>query len=124
MILLVTTARVADGETKVLSWRRDKDFTPKTLEKNTSAGVTGNKLRIINLEEHTSRFLGRLVPTSAQVILLQLALSNAEMARCRRKGRVEVSRIHLQKNTRQTQRYVRPNIARLNERQAKNDEQA
>ena len=86
---VVTTARVADNETKFIfvleNVGNDKTFTPKTLEE-LNTGDYKVKLQeglTINLEErpHIAIFgkTGSKKTTTLQVILLQLALSNAEM---------------------------------------------
>ena len=86
---VVTTARVADNETKFIfvleNVGNDKTFTPKTLEE-LNTGDYRVKLQeglTINLEErpHIAIFgkTGSKKTTTLQVILLQLALSNAEM---------------------------------------------
>lgn len=86
---VVTTARVADNETKFIfvleNVGNDKTFTPKTLE-DLNTGDYRVKLQeglTINLEErpHIAIFgkTGSKKTTTLQVILLQLALSNAEM---------------------------------------------
>lgn len=86
---VVTTARVADNETKFIfvleNVGNDKTFTPKTLEE-LNTGDYRVKLQeglTINFEErpHIAIFgkTGSKKTTTLQVILLQLALSNAEM---------------------------------------------
>lgn len=86
---VVTTARVADNETKFIfvleNVGNDKTFTPKTLEE-LNTGDYRVKLQeglTINLEErpHIAIFgkTGSKKTTTLQVILLQLALSNAEL---------------------------------------------
>ena len=86
---VVTTARVADNETKFIfvleNVGNDKTFTPKTLEE-LNTGDYKVKLQeglTINLEErpHIAIFgkTGSKKTTTLQVILLQLALSNAEL---------------------------------------------
>lgn len=86
---VVTTARVADNETKFIfvleNVGNDKTFTPKTLE-DLNTGDYKVKLQeglTINLEErpHIAIFgkTGSKKTTTLQVILLQLALSNAEL---------------------------------------------
>ena len=86
---VVTTARVADNETKFIfvleNVGNDKTFTPKTLE-DLNTGDYRVKLQeglTINLEErpHIAIFgkTGSKKTTTLQVILLQLALSNAEL---------------------------------------------
>lgn len=86
---VVTTARVADNETKFIfvleNVGNDKTFTPNTLEE-LNTGDYRVKLQeglTINLEErpHIAIFgkTGSKKTTTLQVILLQLALSNAEL---------------------------------------------
>lgn len=86
---VVTTARVADNETKFIfvleNVGNDKTFIPRTLE-DLNTGDYRVKLQeglTINLEErpHIAIFgkTGSKKTTTLQVILLQLALSNAEM---------------------------------------------
>lgn len=86
---VVTTARVADNETKFIfvleNVGNDKTFTPKTLEE-LNTGDYCVKLQeglTINLEErpHIAIFgkTGSKKTTTLQVILLQLTLSNAEL---------------------------------------------
>lgn len=86
---VVTTARVADNETKFIfvleNVGNDKTFIPKTLE-DLNTGDYRLKLQeglTINLEErpHIAIFgkTGSKKTTTLQVILLQLALSNAEL---------------------------------------------
>ncbi len=109
--------------TRLSRLRRCKELNTADIAK-TKWGPT------INLDNaHTSRFLGRLVrkTTTLQVILLQLALSNAEMYAVDGKDELrsvgfifQRIRVRAQKTS-----YVTDSIARLNERQQKKtDERA
>ena len=129
---VVTTARVADNETKFIfvleNVGNDKTFTPKTLEE-LNTGDYRVKLQeglTINLEErpHIAIFgkTGSKKTTTLQVILLQLALSNAEMYAVDGKDELRSVGFIFKEYASDPENILRVTdklIARLNERQTK-----